>query len=101
MICIVKLCIHEAAASGIYEKIFANFSWSNVFYYSLTLPCLLVTKGHSILKQTSSFLLQICLSNMYGLLLPPDIQILKLLFIMPGGKKGHIYLCKVTVGSLA
>ena len=47
-------------------------------------------------KQTCCFSLQVSLSNMYGLLSPPDIKGLKLLFIMPGGKKGHVYLSKAT-----
>ena len=31
--------------------------------------------------------MQVCLSNVYGILLPPDIEGLKLLYIMPGGNK--------------
>ena len=31
--------------------------------------------------------MQVCLSNVYGILLPPDIKGLKLLYIMPGGNK--------------
>ena len=32
-------------------------------------------------------MLHVCLSNMYGLLLPPELKGLKLLYIMPGGNE--------------